>query len=156
MSRPLAVTVIASHQNRLKCCARYHEIAACNMMYSIVTYLCWCWKLLLARYMGTITGISDLDPVRWPNSHWRSVKVFGLNVYALSEQPQACLCHCLLVSSYQNGTSPDFVLKELNVPLVLLGFLFKCSSCAEPFIVGFEIFLYFSAYIALCHKFWIV
>ncbi|KAH9603799.1 hypothetical protein KSS87_000577 [Heliosperma pusillum] len=29
------------------------------------------------RYMGTITGISDLDPVRWPNSHWRSVKVRG-------------------------------------------------------------------------------
>ncbi|KAG1359492.1 hypothetical protein COCNU_08G009380 [Cocos nucifera] len=27
------------------------------------------------RYMGTITEISDLDPVRWPNSHWRSVKV---------------------------------------------------------------------------------
>ncbi|XP_074556598.1 auxin response factor 12-like [Curcuma longa] len=27
------------------------------------------------RYMGTITSISDLDPVRWPNSHWRSVKV---------------------------------------------------------------------------------
>jgi hypothetical protein len=27
------------------------------------------------RYMGTITGISGLDPVRWPNSHWRSVKV---------------------------------------------------------------------------------
>lgn len=25
--------------------------------------------------MGTITGLSDLDPVRWPNSHWRSVKV---------------------------------------------------------------------------------
>lgn len=25
--------------------------------------------------MGTITGISDLDPVHWPNSHWRSVKV---------------------------------------------------------------------------------
>lgn len=28
-----------------------------------------------SRYMGTITGIGDLDPVRWPNSHWRSVKV---------------------------------------------------------------------------------
>ncbi|XXG72014.1 hypothetical protein AAC387_Pa07g1203 [Persea americana] len=27
------------------------------------------------RYMGTITGISDLDQVHWPNSHWRSVKV---------------------------------------------------------------------------------
>ncbi|RWR84629.1 AUX/IAA protein [Cinnamomum micranthum f. kanehirae] len=26
------------------------------------------------RYMGTITGISDLDQVHWPNSHWRSVK----------------------------------------------------------------------------------
>lgn len=25
--------------------------------------------------MGTITGIGDLDPARWPNSHWRSVKV---------------------------------------------------------------------------------
>ncbi|KAL5081906.1 hypothetical protein RYX36_010327, partial [Vicia faba] len=25
------------------------------------------------RYMGTITGISDLDAVRWPSSHWRSV-----------------------------------------------------------------------------------
>ncbi|XP_073389669.1 auxin response factor 6 isoform X2 [Physcomitrium patens] len=27
------------------------------------------------RYMGTVTGIGDLDPVRWPNSHWRSLKV---------------------------------------------------------------------------------
>ncbi|RWW89737.1 hypothetical protein BHE74_00001226 [Ensete ventricosum] len=27
------------------------------------------------RYMGTITGIGDLDPVRWPNSHWRTVQV---------------------------------------------------------------------------------
>ncbi|KAL0396242.1 UNVERIFIED_CONTAM: Auxin response factor 8 [Sesamum calycinum] len=31
------------------------------------------------RYMGTVTGISDLDPVRWPNSHWRSVKVGWMN-----------------------------------------------------------------------------
>ncbi|XP_058738556.1 auxin response factor 8-like isoform X4 [Vicia villosa] len=27
------------------------------------------------RYMGTITSISDMDPVRWQNSHWRSVKL---------------------------------------------------------------------------------
>eukprot|EP01018_Ginkgo_biloba_P020021 Gb_02925 [translate_table: standard] len=27
------------------------------------------------RYMGTITGISDLDPVRWPNSPWRNLQV---------------------------------------------------------------------------------
>ncbi|CAN4096786.1 unnamed protein product [Withania somnifera] len=27
------------------------------------------------RYMGTITGISDLDPVRWKNSRWRNLQV---------------------------------------------------------------------------------
>ncbi|KQJ93247.1 auxin response factor 5 [Brachypodium distachyon] len=27
------------------------------------------------RYMGTITGISDLDPVRWKSSQWRSLQV---------------------------------------------------------------------------------
>ncbi|KAG9449317.1 hypothetical protein H6P81_009282 [Aristolochia fimbriata] len=27
------------------------------------------------RYMGTITGISDLDPVRWKNSPWRNLQV---------------------------------------------------------------------------------
>ncbi|KAM0839191.1 hypothetical protein ACQ4PT_060476 [Festuca glaucescens] len=27
------------------------------------------------RYMGTITGIGDLDQVRWKNSHWRNLQV---------------------------------------------------------------------------------
>lgn len=27
------------------------------------------------RYMGTITGISDLDPVQWKNSQWRNLQV---------------------------------------------------------------------------------
>ncbi|KZV18270.1 auxin response factor 19-like [Dorcoceras hygrometricum] len=27
------------------------------------------------RYMGTITGITDLDPVRWKNSQWRNIQV---------------------------------------------------------------------------------
>ncbi|XP_051150248.1 auxin response factor 17-like [Andrographis paniculata] len=27
------------------------------------------------RYMGTITGISDLDPVKWTNSQWRNLQV---------------------------------------------------------------------------------
>ncbi|CAM0912032.1 unnamed protein product [Alopecurus aequalis] len=27
------------------------------------------------RYMGTITGISDLDPVRWKSSQWRNIQV---------------------------------------------------------------------------------
>lgn len=31
------------------------------------------------RYMGTITNISDLDPIRWKNSQWRNLQVlFGL------------------------------------------------------------------------------
>ncbi|XP_022847289.1 auxin response factor 19-like isoform X3 [Olea europaea var. sylvestris] len=29
----------------------------------------------IRRYMGTITGISDLDPVRWKNSQWRNLQV---------------------------------------------------------------------------------
>ncbi|KAJ1694538.1 hypothetical protein LUZ63_011236 [Rhynchospora breviuscula] len=38
------------------------------------------------RYMGTITEISDVDPVRWPNSHWRSVKV-GWDESTACERP---------------------------------------------------------------------
>jgi hypothetical protein len=33
---------------------------------------------LYCRYMGTITGMGDLDPARWPNSHWRSLKVLSI------------------------------------------------------------------------------
>uniref|UniRef100_A0A5B7A3N7 Auxin response factor n=1 Tax=Davidia involucrata TaxID=16924 RepID=A0A5B7A3N7_DAVIN len=43
------------------------------------------------RYMGTITGISDLDPVRWPNSHWRSVKVGWDESTAGERQPRVSL-----------------------------------------------------------------
>ncbi|XP_038970501.1 auxin response factor 6-like [Phoenix dactylifera] len=43
------------------------------------------------RYMGTITGISDLDPVRWPNSHWRSVKVGWDESIAGERQPRVSL-----------------------------------------------------------------
>lgn len=31
------------------------------------------------RYMGTVTGISDLDPLRWKNSQWRNLQVLLLN-----------------------------------------------------------------------------
>lgn len=27
------------------------------------------------RYMGTITGVSDLDPIRWKSSQWRNLQV---------------------------------------------------------------------------------
>ncbi|XP_010675199.2 auxin response factor 8 isoform X2 [Beta vulgaris subsp. vulgaris] len=43
------------------------------------------------RYMGTITGISDLDTVRWPNSHWRSVKVGWDESTAGERQPRVSL-----------------------------------------------------------------
>lgn len=33
--------------------------------------------------MGTITGIGDLDPVRWANSHWRSVKVLSIGIHSM-------------------------------------------------------------------------
>ncbi|RWW66173.1 hypothetical protein BHE74_00026478 [Ensete ventricosum] len=46
------------------------------------------WKfrhIFRGIYMGTITGISDIDPVHWPNSHWRSVK--SLNFQGISVTP---------------------------------------------------------------------
>ncbi|KAJ0974311.1 hypothetical protein J5N97_016276 [Dioscorea zingiberensis] len=43
------------------------------------------------RYMGTITGLSDLDPVRWSNSHWRSVKVGWDESTAGERQPRVSL-----------------------------------------------------------------
>ncbi|XP_073098801.1 auxin response factor 19 isoform X3 [Elaeis guineensis] len=32
-------------------------------------------SVLFIRYMGTITGIGDLDPMRWKNSPWRNLQV---------------------------------------------------------------------------------
>ncbi|XP_022732351.1 auxin response factor 7-like [Durio zibethinus] len=40
----------------------------------------------IRRYMGTITGISDLDPVRWKNSQWRSLQV-GWDESTAGERP---------------------------------------------------------------------
>ncbi|KAF7836829.1 auxin response factor 19-like isoform X1 [Senna tora] len=38
------------------------------------------------RYMGTITGISDLDPARWKNSQWRNLQV-GWDESTAGERP---------------------------------------------------------------------
>lgn len=51
--------------------------------------------LLFFRYMGTITGISELDPVRWPNSHWRSVKVIEASSW------NAYIHHCSLYPFFE-------------------------------------------------------
>lgn len=29
------------------------------------------------RYMGTVTAVSDLDPIRWKNSQWRNLQVLS-------------------------------------------------------------------------------
>ncbi|KAJ7979210.1 Auxin response factor [Quillaja saponaria] len=38
------------------------------------------------RYMGTITGIGDMDPVRWKNSQWRNLQV-GWDESTTGERP---------------------------------------------------------------------
>ncbi|KAG4959243.1 hypothetical protein JHK87_035876 [Glycine soja] len=38
------------------------------------------------RYMGTITGINDLDPVRWKSSQWRNIQV-GWDESTAGERP---------------------------------------------------------------------
>ncbi|XP_059283702.1 auxin response factor 7 isoform X3 [Lycium ferocissimum] len=38
------------------------------------------------RYMGTITGVSDLDPIRWKNSQWRNLQV-GWDESTAGERP---------------------------------------------------------------------
>ncbi|OIW19343.1 hypothetical protein TanjilG_03477 [Lupinus angustifolius] len=38
------------------------------------------------RYMGTITGISDLDPVRWKSSQWRNLQI-GWDESTAGERP---------------------------------------------------------------------
>nr|VDC85990.1 unnamed protein product [Brassica rapa] len=38
------------------------------------------------RYMGTVTGISDLDPVRWKTSQWRNLQI-GWDESAAGDRP---------------------------------------------------------------------
>nr|ADJ96372.1 auxin response factor 6-1 [Solanum lycopersicum] len=58
------------------------------------------------RYMGTITGISDLDPVCWPNSHWRSVKVGWDESTAGERQPRVSLWEIEPLTTFPMYPSP--------------------------------------------------
>ncbi|KAM0896900.1 hypothetical protein ACQ4PT_022896 [Festuca glaucescens] len=58
------------------------------------------------RYMGTITGISDLDPVHWQNSHWRSVKVGWDESTAGERQPRVSLWEIEPLTTYPMYSSP--------------------------------------------------
>ncbi|KAL9383549.1 hypothetical protein Peur_023872 [Populus x canadensis] len=58
------------------------------------------------RYMGTITGISDLDVARWPNSLWRSVKVGWDESTAGERQPRVSLWEIEPLTTFPMYPSP--------------------------------------------------
>ncbi|KAJ7965018.1 Auxin response factor [Quillaja saponaria] len=58
------------------------------------------------RYMGTITGIDDLDPVRWSNSHWRSVKVGWDESTTGDRQPRVSLWEIEPLTTFPMYPSP--------------------------------------------------
>ncbi|KAK8946376.1 Auxin response factor 17 [Platanthera zijinensis] len=58
------------------------------------------------RYMGTITGICDLNPVHWPNSHWRSVKVGWDESTAGERQPRVSLWEIEPLTTFPMYPSP--------------------------------------------------
>ena len=46
------------------------------------------------RYMGTITGISELDAARWKNSQWRNLQVFWCQLWAYVNEDWFLKLHC--------------------------------------------------------------
>ncbi|XP_052201629.1 auxin response factor 5 isoform X2 [Diospyros lotus] len=70
------------------------------------------------RYMGTIVGISDLDPLRWPGSKWRNLQV--------EWDETAC-------SEKQNRVSPW----EIETPESLFIFPSLTSSFKRPLQMGY-------------------
>ncbi|KAH0706793.1 hypothetical protein KY289_011869 [Solanum tuberosum] len=60
----------------------------------------------IRRYMGTITGIGDLDPARWPNSHWQSVKVGWDESTAGERQPRVSLWEIEPLTTFPMYPSP--------------------------------------------------
>ncbi|GLJ53389.1 hypothetical protein SUGI_1138620 [Cryptomeria japonica] len=58
------------------------------------------------RYMGTITGMGDLDPVRWPHSQWRSVKVGWDESTAGERQPRVSLWEIEPLATFPMYPSP--------------------------------------------------
>lgn len=70
------------------------------------------------RYMGTIVGISDLDPLRWPGSKWRNLQVEW-------DEPGCC--------DKQNRVSPW----EVETPESLFIFPSLTSGLKRPLHAGF-------------------
>lgn len=85
-----------------------------------------------SRYMGTITGICDLDSVRWPNSHWRSVKVYFGPVLLLFLLVTTCPCQPFLLQifswkRYYYSTPLMFVLPEIPTSWFCMITNFTCE-----------------------------
>nr|CAE03604.2 OSJNBb0004A17.6 [Oryza sativa Japonica Group] len=79
-SRPQTVmpsSVLSSDSMHIGLLAAAAHAAATNSRFTI---------FYNPRYMGTITEVSDADPVRWPSSYWRSVKV-GWDESTAGERP---------------------------------------------------------------------
>ncbi|KAG8365641.1 hypothetical protein BUALT_Bualt18G0127200 [Buddleja alternifolia] len=60
----------------------------------------------IRRYMGTITGITDLDSSGWANSHWRSVKVGWDESTAGERQPRVSLWEIEPLTTFPMYPSP--------------------------------------------------
>ncbi|WOL01170.1 auxin response factor 6-like isoform X1 [Canna indica] len=56
--------------------------------------------------MGTITGIENIDPVNWPNSHWHSVKVGWDESTAGQRQPRVSLWEIEPLTTFPMYPSP--------------------------------------------------
>ncbi|XP_023542208.1 auxin response factor 6-like isoform X2 [Cucurbita pepo subsp. pepo] len=80
------------------------------------------------RYMGTITGISDLDPVRWQNSHWRSVKVGWDESTAGERQPRVSLWEIEPLTTFPMYPSPFPLRLKRQWPTGLPSFGIKDSD----------------------------
>lgn len=53
----------------------FFNVSTC-FFYSYTDYIVKMLTLApIGRYMGIVTGISDLDPARWPGSKWRCLVV---------------------------------------------------------------------------------
>lgn len=49
------------------------------------------------RYMGTITGISDMDTVRWKNSQWRNLQVLFSHWYGILGISLGYIMFCIFI-----------------------------------------------------------
>ncbi|KAK6912364.1 B3 DNA binding domain [Dillenia turbinata] len=101
----------------------------------------------IRRYMGTITGISDMDPVRWPNSHWRSVKVGWDESTAGERQPRVSLWEIEPLTTFPMYPSLfPLRLKRPWHPGASSLNAFVCKSCEldtlDGFVEGFGTFLF--------------